>query len=232
MTPLLTLTYDSPAHSSDAARIVRVRFDVLIAGVTPPDAEQPVSADLEARIQSAAQERDYERAATVAIEGYGGELLGYLHALALTPADADELFSEMCERIWRSLPKFRWDCTFRTWSYRIARNLITDRHRARAAERRVVALDEVSEISKLADRVRTSTAHHLKSEVKTQLQQLRDALDPDDRTLLVLRLDRRLPWREIAAVMSEGEQDVDKRAGRLRKRFERLKSHLREQLAP
>ena len=206
----------------------------LIRGVGTGETEAAAPSPLEASIREHAEAERLEQAATSAIEGYGPELLGYLHAMAPTPTEADELFSELCERVWRGLPKFRWDSSFRTWAYTIARNLLRDRHRARSGpEGRLVGLGDASEVSKIAQQVRSTTAVYLKTEAKTRLQQIRDSLDPDDRTLLILRVDRRLAWRDIAKIMAEGEDESDltKFTARLRKRFERIKDRLRDELA-
>jgi RNA polymerase sigma-70 factor, ECF subfamily len=56
--------------------------------------------------------------------------------------------------------------------------------------------------------------------VKDRLRALRDELKPEDRELLVLRLDRELEWPEIALILGTD-------AATLRKRFERLKEKLR-----
>ncbi len=203
--------------------------------MTSDDGESGSTSPLELSIRAHANGNDLERAATVALEGYGPELLGYLHAMTPTPTEADDLFSELCERVWRGLPRFRWESSFRTWAYTIARNLLRDRHRARSGpEGRLVGLGDASEVSKLAQQVRTSTAIYLKTEAKTRLQQIREALDPDDRTLLILRVDRRLAWRDIARIMAEGSEDagdLGKLTARLRKRFERIKGRLRDELA-
>jgi len=71
--------------------------------------------------------------------------------------------------------------------------------------------------------------------MKRRLEMLREALDEDDRTLLVLRVDRRMAWRDIARVMSDVPiedqlEDLDKLAATLRKRFERVKERLRSKL--
>lgn len=182
-----------------------------------------------------AEAERFNQAATSALEHYGPELLGYLHAMAPSASEADELFSDLCERIWKGLPTFRWASSFRTWSYTIARNLIRDRLRAQCGPAgRVLRLSDASEISKIADRVKSTTAVYLKTAAKTRLQQIRDAMDPDDRTLLILRVDRKLAWRDIAAIMAgdeAGADDVIKLSAKLRKRFERLKERLRDELA-
>jgi RNA polymerase sigma-70 factor (ECF subfamily) len=74
--------------------------------------------------------------------------------------------------------------------------------------------------SNLAAQVRSATAVHLRTETKTAVQKLRDELAPDEQTLLILRIDRDLGWREVAEVMGEQEATI-------RKRFERVKDRLR-----
>ena len=133
------------------------------------------------------------------------------------------------------LPRFRWASSFRTWAYTIARNLIRDRHRARAGlEGHVVALADASEAFRIAEQVKSTTAVYLKTDAKTRLQEIRDSLDDDDRTLLILRVDRGLAWRDIAKIMSDDDTDTDgvtKLSARLRKRFERVKERLRQELS-
>jgi RNA polymerase sigma-70 factor, ECF subfamily len=173
-------------------------------------------------------------AVTLAIGSYGEELFGFMLAFARNDADADDLFSELCERLWSKLPQFGQRSSFRTWSYAIARNLVRDESRARERRRgRDVALSDAPEIHKLAQDVRTTTVQHLRSDAKARLEELRAALEPDDRTLLILSVDRHMGWREIAEVMSDGEPDDKELArisARLRKRFERIKARLRDQV--
>jgi RNA polymerase sigma-70 factor (ECF subfamily) len=58
-------------------------------------------------------------------------------------------------------------------------------------------------------------------------------LSPEDRELLVLRVDRGLAWNDLARVLSEEDGELDgpaitREAARLRKRFQVLKDRLRE----
>jgi hypothetical protein len=87
--------------------------------------------------------------------------------------------------------------------------------------------------SELVARVRTTTRLHMRTESKHKLRALRDALAPDDQMLLMLHLDRALPWREIAMItLEQGEtlesELLDREAARLRKRFERVKAELKQ----
>jgi RNA polymerase sigma-70 factor (ECF subfamily) len=57
-----------------------------------------------------------------------------------------------------------------------------------------------------------------------RLRKLRSSLDPEERSMLVLRIEKELDWDEIAAVLSAEGHPVSSVA--LRKRFERLKEKL------
>lgn len=169
-------------------------------------------------------------AASLAVELYGGEVLGFLHAVARDEDLAHEAFSVFSEDLLRGLPSFRWDASLRTWSYALARNAL---HRLRRDPRRRarnnVALSQGADISAIVEQVRTATMPFLKTEVKDELRRLRDSLDPDDHALLVLRIDRKMSWKDIArALPGDDGQELDRRAATLRKRFERAKTMLRE----
>ena len=170
---------------------------------------------------------DDEGALTVAIQGYGPQLLGYLAAVVRDEELAREVFSVVCEDMWRGLPTFRRDGSFRGWSYKLAYHAAMRTLRAPYRRRaRHLASDAISAI---ADRVRTTTVVHLRTEKKDHLARVREKLTPEEQTLLVLRVDRDLPWREVAAILSRDGAPIDE--GAIRKRFERLKEKLRKLLA-
>jgi RNA polymerase sigma-70 factor (ECF subfamily) len=84
----------------------------------------------------------------------------------------------------------------------------------------------------LEARARTRTHTFLRSETRSAVDRLREQLAPDDRALLILRLDRGLSWNEIAAIMadenSSSADDFRRDAAAWRKRFERVKDRLRK----
>jgi RNA polymerase sigma-70 factor (ECF subfamily) len=97
---------------------------------------------------------------------------------------------------------------------------------------RNVALSESPEVFEIVELVRTTTMIHLRTETKNKFTALREQLEPDDRTLLILRVDRKLAWNEIATIMGEEDEptpeQVRRDAATLRKRFERAKERLRK----
>ncbi len=198
-----------------------------------------MSATLEDDLRRLFDVGDLTAVATLAVERYGPEVLGFLHATMRAESDADEAFAQACEDLWRGLPAFGWRSSLRAWTYTLARN---SAHRFRRSPmQRAARRAGLSEISEIAERVRSRTLPHLRTEVKDRFAVLREALDPEDRELLVLRVDRGLEWIEIAEVLAPGEIDAELAAGaapgpvalkrvsaRLRKRFETLKDELRE----
>ena len=72
-----------------------------------------------------------------------------------------------------------------------------------------------------------------RTKARDKLDAIRDALPPEDRMLLVLRVDRRLEWKDLARVMLGEDGEVTeaalaKESQRLRKRFQLLKEKLLE----
>lgn len=189
-----------------------------------------VQESLEQEIRAYCNDENWERAMTVATRGYGPEVLGYLIAVADRETDATEAFSLFCERVWRGLPTFRWEASFRTWAYVIARNELR-RHlageRRRGARERPLA--EVPAVEQVVDHVRSQTAAFLRTAVKDKFSALRSELSQLDRDVLVLRVDRGLSWNEVVEILSEStasDGSALTSAG-LRKRLERVKKQLR-----
>ena len=206
-------------------------YDGRVTATAIDDVAERARAEAEIRGRVTAGRGD--DATTATRELSGAEVYGFHHALARDEDLASEVFSRWSEDVWKGLGTFRWDASLRTWVYALARNAL---HRLRRDPRRRpdrnLALSETSAVLRLVDRVRTQTVPFLRTEVKDELRALRDALDPDDHALLVLRLDRRMAWKDIARALAEETDDssaveIERRAGALRKRFERAKDQLR-----
>jgi RNA polymerase sigma-70 factor (ECF subfamily) len=188
------------------------------------------SEELESGIRERLGAGDRDGAVTLAIRGYGPEILGFLTSTLRNPDVAAEVFSQLCEDLWNGIAGFRGESSLRTWAYVLARHA-AERHRRDPYRRRAVPLSAHSALSALEAEVRESTATHQKSEVREAALRLRRELDPDDQTLLVLRIDRRLPWDDVARVFAgpgASSAELKKQAAALRKRFERLKTELKK----
>jgi RNA polymerase sigma-70 factor (ECF subfamily) len=189
----------------------------------------PVESELRAHCEAGR----LQDAASLLVRSYGPELFGFLMtAHGGDESEASEVFSQLTEALWRGLPSFGWNSSARTWAYAIAHKLTLRYRRDAARHKRRVADVGSSILERLAERVRTDTVSFLRTEKRTRLQALRDSLSEEDRLLLLLRVDRKLSWNEVARVFSEEEAldpaGLAKEAARHRKRYQLVKDRLRE----
>jgi len=149
------------------------------------------------------QQGDYRSAASRLLGAYGGELRSYLLArVSRNEGVADEIFSDFLEDFWRGLPEFQWRCSARGWCYILLRNAATRFHRAPHNRRaRQVPLTGSPDDAEFMERLRTQTREYEKTEVKDRFRALRERLPADDQDLLILRVNRKLAWREVALIL-------------------------------
>lgn len=184
--------------------------------------------DVEAEIVRLRAAGRLKEVATLAIESYGAEILSFIEVMLRNHADASDAFAQACEDLWKGLRSFEGRSSMKTWFYTLARHAASRLRRASRAGQLVA----ISEITDVADRVRSRTRPHLRTEVKTGFAEIRAMLEDGDRMLLVLRVDRAMSWNDVARVMlEEGEDDSDvavgRAAARMRKRFQSVKETIR-----
>jgi RNA polymerase sigma-70 factor (ECF subfamily) len=186
----------------------------------------------EAAIQDLCTQGRWQDAATAIIERYGRELTEYLVAIARSETDGADAFSQFTEDLWRGLPRFRWQSSARTWSYALARNALSRvRRQPHRRPGRGIALSDAPEVARVAENVRSTTIIYMRTVMKDEVAALRNQLSPEDQSILILRIDRRLPWLDVARALAD-EDDLDaaelrRRSASLRKRFERIKADLK-----
>lgn len=161
-----------------------------------------------------------KEAATAALRALGPEILGYLENVLGDHDDARDVFQRFAEDLWTWLPAYRGG-SLRAAGYRIAWHAAL-RFRREAWRRRRERM-RTTMASRIAASI-TSPETRLATQPRDRLARLRAALEPEERTLLILRLDRELSWNEVAEVLSAGGDPVD--AAAARKRFERVKEKL------
>jgi RNA polymerase sigma-70 factor (ECF subfamily) len=188
--------------------------------------------ELEAEVKRCCEANDYEGAATRTIRGYGAEIFSFLSTHHRDRDELDDVFAVFAEVIWKQLPTFRWASSLRTFAYGIARR-VSLRQRRNAYHRRNREVPDDSIVTRVAAEVRSNTAPILRSDVKNRVAELRASLPEEDQELLVLRVDRKLSWLELADVLQgedaaplEGDARA-REAARLRKRFQLVKDKIR-----
>jgi len=181
--------------------------------------------ETEARIEGLLRSGDLPAAAAEAIEAYGAEVLGFLVTFLRHDDDASEVFSQACEDLWTGLARFQGRSSLRTWFYTLARHAAARFRRSPHRDRRRHL--PLSQMSDVADAVRSRTLPHLRSEAKDRFAAIRDALEEDDRALLVLRIDRQMSWDDIARIYSVDDDSLARVSAGLRKRFQLIKEEIR-----
>jgi RNA polymerase sigma-70 factor (ECF subfamily) len=181
-------------------------------------ASHAIEAEITARLEAS----DWAGASTVALRAYGPHILTYLRSVLRDDDLACDVFSRFCEKLWRSVADFRAESSFATWAYRLAWFAV--REHLRAEGRRREERLATPALSKLVQEVRESTASRLKTDTKDRWTKIKESLAPFDRSLLLLRVEHELSWKEVARIMSDSGETMEEAA--LRKRFERLRVKL------
>jgi len=175
---------------------------------------------VEQRIREHLSRKETGEAATAAIRTYGPAILGFLCSL-VPEDDARDVFSIFSENLWRSFGGFRGECTVRAWCYRLAwnaaRGFRRDAYRQRKERLASNAASLLAASVNPESRLRAGKRYQ-------RLGEICKLLTPEERTLIVLRIDKELDWAEIASVLSAEGPSISEVA--LRKRFERLKQKL------
>jgi RNA polymerase sigma-70 factor (ECF subfamily) len=184
---------------------------------------------LEQEIHDLCKQGDLAGAVERALEGYGQEIMRLMASVLHNYERSRDAFSLFSENLLKGLSGFRWESSFRTWAYRLARNACYQVMHAPAGREQPVSM---SALPDEALKPRSETRPWQRTSVKERFRALRESLDPQERMLLLLRVDQRLSWEEVARVMAEGDKpltsaELKRRAAALRQQFQRIKTHLR-----
>jgi RNA polymerase sigma-70 factor (ECF subfamily) len=191
----------------------------------------PAQAQLEERIKAALAAQRQDEALRLTLDGYGPELYGLLLAELRDADRAQDVFALFAEDLWKGIARLSLRSTMRAYCYAVARHA---KFRYLDAvvrkERRAMPLSQ-ADWQVLVAQVRTETEEYLRTSTKDRIAQLRDDLAEEERTLLTLRIDRGMSFREIAEALAEpdtSEAELKKDELRWRKRFQLVKDRLRE----
>ncbi|NMO19231.1 sigma-70 family RNA polymerase sigma factor [Pyxidicoccus fallax] len=184
---------------------------------------------LEQDLHEACERGNLEQALEWALAAYGPEVMRLMGTVLQDYGRSREAFGRFQADLRRELPEFRWQCSFRPWAYRLARNACFQVTRAPPADMRTAGMPGPPDGP--ARRPPTE-APSQRTSIRERLRALRESLEPKELLLLLLRVDQRLSWREVAWVMFDGnapptDEALDREATALRKQFQHLKAHLR-----
>lgn len=172
------------------------------------------------RVRELLQAKQNEQAAKVALEAVGAEILGWLCGVFLDDRAAQAAYDDLCSELPHELWAFRDECPLRCWVYGLARR-VAFRH-LRSPESEEAPLGATAP----PRQIRTEQTTELSGSL---LSRLRAKLDPEERMVLILRVDRRMTWEEVAHVMENPSVPATLResADRLRRYFHDIRERVR-----
>ena len=152
-----------------------------------------------------------------------GPLYRFLLRHLRDAAMADEFFQDTWQRVIAARQGWKPEAAFRTWLYRIAHNRLNDHWRA-LKHRPPPPEDAEARTERVPD-PDTPERQLSEFEQRRRLQVAVDALPPEQREVLLLRLEQELTLEEIGEITGVGRETVK---SRLRYAMERLRTRLNE----
>jgi RNA polymerase sigma-70 factor (ECF subfamily) len=150
-------------------------------------------------------------------------LYRYLLRQLRQPALADDVFQDVWQRVVAARSEWTPDASFATWLYRIAHNRMTDHWRARPY-RPPAPSDADQRMARIPD-PDTPERRLSEFEQRRTLQLAVDQLPPEQREVLMLRLEQELTLEQIAAITGVGRETVK---SRLRYAMDKLRARVSE----
>lgn len=148
-------------------------------------------------------------------------LYRYLLRHVRDTALADEFFQDVWQKVIAARAGWAPDAPFGTWLYRIAHNRLGDHWRA--AKYRPSAPDDADERAARIPDPETPERQLSEFEQRRRLQLALDALPPEQREVVVLRLEQELTLEEIGEITGVGRETVK---SRLRYAMDKLRAGL------
>jgi len=162
------------------------------------------------------------------VRRYQGQIVNLARALTSVDADAEDLAQDAFVRVWRNLPAFRFESTFKTWLYGVALNVIRTYRGRRARLRRLIwspspERDDEDPLARAAvdDRIEQPMA------LRQAIDRALATLPAEMREAVVLRDVQGLEYREIAETLGVPIGTVESRIFRARKRLKPLLEPIR-----
>ena len=166
----------------------------------------------EAALIRAAQQGDQDAFAQL-VRVYDQSVLRLALNLLRSPEDAQDVYQEAFLRVYRNLNKFRFDCSFHTWLYRIVTNLCLDQMRKRKVRKEEPTVVDGS--NGPVDRMETAAESRpdgdpqrslFSGQLRRRIKQVLAALTARERMVFELRHYQGLRLRRIGEILGTTEE--------------------------
>ncbi len=139
------------------------------------------------------QEQTRRRPVTALVKELEPRLISYLRYSCGTGSDAEDLFQEVCLKLYRHWPEVATLDRPQAWVFRVARNLAANRHKRRDIERRALQRPVLSAPRALESVDRTAD----RAEATWAIQQALSGLPSPQREAVCLKIWGECSWGEI-----------------------------------
>ncbi len=166
----------------------------------------------EAALIRAAQAGD-QQAFEALVSAYDQQVLRIAFNLLRSSEEAYDIYQEAFLRVHRNLGKFRFDCSFHTWLYRIVTNLCLDALRKRKVRKEEQAVVETSDGPR--DRLELAPEERaegdpqrklLSRELRERIQMVLDNFTPRERMVFEMRHYQGMRLRAIGDTLGTTEE--------------------------
>lgn len=147
------------------------------------------------------------------VRTYDQNVLRMAYNVLHSEEDAKDIYQEAFLRVYRNLDKFRFDCSFSTWLYRIVANLCLDQIRRRkvrkedasSVDTKEGALDRFEFVAE--DRAEVDPQRRLmSSQVSQRVQEVLEKLTPRERVVFEMRHYQGMRLRAIGEALGVTEE--------------------------
>jgi RNA polymerase sigma-70 factor (ECF subfamily) len=147
------------------------------------------------------------------VRAHDHQVLRMAYNLLRSEEDARDIYQEAFLRVYRNLPKFRFDCSFSTWLYRIVANLCLDHLRKRKVrqEEPSTFAAESGQVDRLQfvpeERADVDPQRRFQSaEVHSRIQEVLAELTPRERVVFEMRHYQGMRLRAIGQALAVTEE--------------------------
>jgi RNA polymerase sigma-70 factor, ECF subfamily len=147
------------------------------------------------------------------VRAHDHQVLRMAYNLLRSEEDARDIYQEAFLRVYRNLPKFRFDCSFSTWLYRIVANLCLDHLRKRKVRQEEPSSfsSESGQVDRLQfvpeERADVNPERRFESaEVNSRIQEVLAELTPRERVVFEMRHFQGMRLRAIGQALGVTEE--------------------------
>ena len=182
-------------------------------GAYPAAVKTSACAADDATLIRAAQRGDHDAFARL-VHAHDESVLGLAMNLLRSAEDARDVYQEAFLRVYRNLDRFRFDCSFDTWLYRIVTNLCLDQLRKRKVRREEPAVVEAGDGGPQdrmegfqEERAEGNPQRQLLSrEIRGRVREVLEELSPRERMVFELRHYQGMRLRAIGDALGTSEE--------------------------